>query len=140
MLQLVKDLEQLLMGLISELYNSLESETKYEEIYTDSLKETKYLKRLINLIDLILKIKQKGDLCRNSASPTDDELRNLWTQIGVKYNIQVGVQIDKPSTTPTSSVSTVVQQRMQMDDCLKRIPSEDMDRVIAWINDLKGQG
>jgi|GEM_PF-4244740 hypothetical protein len=143
MLKYIRDIENSILDLAIDLNNSLTLQQEYQVIYIQGLEQNKEIKRLLKLIDLIVRARQNGELCKNSAIPTDAELDALYRRIGVATGSEP--ETGDSSTSVSSGASGSVRMtnlsgRDNFNECLKKIPQEDVEKVTAWINQLtKGQ-
>jgi hypothetical protein len=133
LLKFIGDLERTLLDLVVDLNNSIKLQTKYQVEYIDGLKESQYIRRLLKLIDVILKARRYGELCKNSKVPTDEELRLLFNQVRNEFDLDDA----KPGEDVNPGTSGLDTKRAQFDDCLKKVPKNEVERVLGWINKLK---
>lgn len=141
MLKYIRDIELSILDLAIDLNNSLQLQEKYQVIYVDGLEKNQSAKRLLKLIDIIIRARKNGELCRNSNVPTDSELSSLYNQVRDQYNLPdtpTDIGTTSGGTTGTVTVTNVAGHD-NFNDCLKKIPKEDVEKVMAWINNLKGQ-
>jgi hypothetical protein len=138
MLKYIRDIEISILDLAIDLNNSLKLQDKYQIIYIEGLEKNQTAKRLLKLIDIIIRARQNGELCRNTSVPTDTELTALYNRVDDLIDTPVET-IPTTDTTGTTTVNVTTLSQNNFNDCLKKVPQEDVEKVMAWINNLKGQ-
>jgi hypothetical protein len=146
LLQYLKDIELQLLELIVEWNNSLRFQNEYQQVHIGVLTDSKYIRRLLKLIEILIRARQNGEMCKDTLLPTDGELRAIARRAEDAFGIPedaFGIPDDGGGgTTPTGDDNQTPQgasgdrKRDKFDDCLKRVPKEDMERISAWINAL----
>lgn len=142
MLKYIRDIEISLLDLGVDLNNSLKLQDDYQVLYFEGLDKNRTAKRLLKLIDIIIKARQNGELCRNSDVPTDSELNSLYGRISTQWGDPPSTDGGTTTTTngPSGTSTTLNLSGINnFNDCLKKVPKEDVEKVMAWINQLKGQ-
>lgn len=142
MLKYIRDIEYSILDLAIDLNNSLTLQEEYQTLYIEGLEKSREAKRLLKLIDLIIRARQNGELCKNSSVPTDAELDGLYRRVSDTWGIPE-VQNVTPNNAPVVAAGatrvTNISGHDNFNECLKKIPQEDVEKVMAWINQLKGQ-
>ncbi len=154
MLQFIEGIELSILDLVVDLNNSFNGQDQYQIEYTANLHNNIYAKRLLKLIDIIIRAKQFGELCRSGSVPTDEELRNIFEQVrttfsvtgeatGVVNNDSIGGASGTNNVGAITSNSTqsanIDLRRLQFSECLKKVPQEKVEEVLNWIRNLSGQ-
>jgi hypothetical protein len=142
MLQYIGKIENSVLDLILEMNNSQRLQNSYITQYSTQLGKSQNLRLLNSLIDILLNARTSGTFCSPNGVPTDSELATVFNQfIGLvgfealsPTTITVQTQPGSNGSRNTTNVSN------QFDDCLKKVPPEEVQRVQAWINTLKSQG
>jgi hypothetical protein len=136
LLQFINELENSILDLVLDFRNSLNQQNEYTRLYIGALTQSKYIKRMLRLIDIILEAKSRGELCKTSAVPTDQEILDLWPVIQDDPDFGGLSPTGLPGTTPPGG-DTESSHRVIFDDCLQKVPREDLEMVMNWITRLQ---
>jgi hypothetical protein len=136
LLQYIEELENSVLALTLEFRSSLKQQNEYTRLYLEAMTKSKYIKRLLRLIDIILEAKANGELCKQTAAPTDQEILDLYAvyQNDPDFGGSSATGLSGSASSRSSSVST---NRVVFDDCLKKVPKEDVEMVLNWITRLR---
>jgi hypothetical protein len=136
LLQFINELENAILDLVLDFRNSLNQQNEYTRLYIGALTQSKYIKRLIRLIDIILQAKSRGELCKQTATPTDQEILDLWDSYQGDPDFGGLSPTGLPGTTPPGG-DTESSHRVIFDDCLQKVPQQDLEMVMNWISRLQ---
>jgi hypothetical protein len=141
LLKYIRDIENSILDLAIDLNNSLTLQDKYQEQQALVLTENKTAKKLLKIIEIVLAAKQRGELCKNTTVPTDAELSLLYNTIKDDYTEDTTDTTDTTGTETedTTNSSVTITAHANFNECLKKVPAEDVEKVMAWIKNLKEQ-
>lgn len=139
MLQSISGIEQSILDLVTDLNHSLQAQDQYNQMQTAALNTGISNRFLLNLLNLITEAQELGTICASSNIPTDAELQTLYNQVLTQFQLPTNIGTASGTNTSTQE-ATITTSMNQFDECLSKVPAEQVAEVMAWIQNLTNNG